>query len=190
MPTAYKVLRGTLEHYVEEQTGVHPNEQTELYEELALIRHAASTAVDEYQLSHEKHLSTPTAATKEELLEKTEIMTLRLREVATFAEKTAKITQASTESLSVHNLQYLIKQMGSILFEALGDDAEMINKIDQQFRGEIKLMIQDQQGSGTNITPDQDVQEMDGTVPLMGEAHIAPTPPENNNTIDVEVKGK
>lgn len=163
------VLSPALRQVIDDQlNGRMPAEQLQLYEELALMRHAATQAVVLYdaavQLVNSKDKGDAQAAAT--LMSATELMKAALKDVADLAKAAAQIDNMAQDKLSVQQLAVVVDQMvrvASDVFTAHGVADEVV----EQFAGEVKdrVKIPMLETRGTLITPDEDVIAMDATVP-------------------------
>jgi hypothetical protein len=148
-----KHLTGTLKAYVETCTGIDPNDQLSLFEELALVRHLAGDSIRLYQGAQQSG--------KPELLSgATALMREALSHVVKTCEAAARIDALAKDKISIHNLTFLVEQIVRIAFKTLDEDDA--RRFEVMVRSEIRI----QSGpDGTMLTPDMDVTAMDDTIP-------------------------
>lgn len=159
LPSFYrKQLTDTLADLVDSALEGDPREALNLYEELALMRVASSEAVRLYSLS------TKVEGSKGDELRTSAslIMAEALKNVSSMCESAARIESVGKDKYSVHSLKAIIHQIVRIAHGVLHQYPELALQFEQAVRNEIRLPTEI---SGTNITPDLDVKEMDTTVP-------------------------
>lgn len=156
LPRFYsKILGPTLSTAVEELLGVSPAEQTAVFEELALMRVAASESIKLYAAacSSEKSETRIAAAG---------LMQDALKEVVAIAESAARIEAAGKDKLSIHGLQHVVNQLIRLMYDACGDDH---SDIAERFEESIRQSLRVPGEPGTDLKPWEDVSEMDDTIP-------------------------
>lgn len=149
-----KQLGPTLTAYVREITDSPPEDQTALYEHLALMQHAAGPAIALYDL----------ACTKDNLMlqvEASQLMKTALKDCANLAEQIVRINAAAKDKISVHHIEYVVNQIVRIIYENVGEPEGRI--VEKAIREKVKLPKSGVEG--TSITPDMDATEMDGSIP-------------------------
>jgi hypothetical protein len=157
LPTFYSErLSGTLRDYVNTAMGCAPSEQVNVLEELALIRAEAARVVALYnaavQLGNDR--KTWVAA---------ELMTSALKEVVRVADVATKINNAANEKISVFNLAHTVNQIVRIAYDVFGSkDVAKAERFERLVREKVRVL---EEAKGTDSTPDQDVAEMDATIP-------------------------
>lgn len=157
LPMFYsKHLGRTLQAAVEEQLGMDPSDQLNLFEELALIRSGAGQAVKLYDAAL-------TQADSDLRLEAARQMRDWLDTVRSFAESAARVKASGSDKISVHDLKYVVAQVTRIMWRVCGEDHEFLaKKFERLVREEIKMP---HEVVGTDLTPDLVVTDMDATVP-------------------------
>jgi len=156
-----KDLSTTIAQAVEEHLQTDPSEQLALFEELALMRHTASSALKLYSAAMTTN-DLQTQATAAELVRHV------LGEVARMCEAASRVQAAGKDKFSIHNLAYVVTRITKIAYKVFGDDEEGMQKarqFEELIRNEVKLA---RDVEGTTITPDADVVEMDETIPRAG----------------------
>jgi len=166
LPRFYQnVLTKTVAQLVEDQLGASPNEQLQIYEELALMRVAASQAVRLYGAALELG--------KDDIINNASVlMRDALESVVDTCETAAKIEASAKDKFSIHSLQQVVNQIVRLAHEVFGDDQSKVEMFERLMRTKIKMPVGE---SGTTLTPDQDVTEMDDTVPDGSDDMDTPT---------------
>lgn len=167
-----KTLGKTLGNYIDEALGQSPSQQMSVLEELALIRHPAYQKVQLYDAVLRK-LEAETDPKKQEQLRNaveavSAAMVVDLKEVVKVAETAARIDAMAKDKVSVHSLGHIVNQLTRLLYDVCGDDNLVIAQaFEERARTEIRLPTN--KINGTIITPDQEVLEMDDSVPRSDE---------------------
>lgn len=89
-----------------------------------------------------------------------DLMTKKLREVAGLAEQHARIRQIKQDIKDISTLQELFKKVGEIAVKTIPDKGIL-----KAFLIELRAMSVDDGTQGTTLRADDDVKEMDSTVP-------------------------
>lgn len=140
----------------------------ELREELRLIRVAADQSVTLYG----EALDVRAIAVDEETKKKAQqvvddaaaAMKAALRDVSDHVLTAAKVESLSKDVFSPAAVRQLVDQIVRIAYEACGEEHTAIaERFNEMIRRDLRLLAGDPRG--TSITPDQDVLEMDRTVP-------------------------
>jgi hypothetical protein len=153
LPRFYsKHLTKTLQEAVEDALGATPREQLNLYEELAVMRATCGDLCKLYDACENKPESRAAVG---------EALRSALQDVVKVCESAARVEGMAKDKLSIHNLSYVIAQVVRLAHDCFGDD-ERAKKFEEMIRLEVRLPDETQ---GTLMTPDQDVGEMDDTVP-------------------------
>ena len=126
-----------------------PDDQISLFEELALMREAASQHVQIYDAVLQQ-------GKQESILAAAELMALSLSRVADVCKSAATIHNVQKDKFSIHDLSFIIEQFIRISYDVIKDE-EIANKLALRLRSELQLT----QAVGTSITTDQMVQQMD-----------------------------
>lgn len=174
-----KQTRSILEEFVETQTGINPNEQLSVLTELALVRYPCNRSVEDYSqaieleaLAKEQLREDPSnedlqklhAKSKSAMFAAGQAMTARVQDVTKIADAAAKINNATKDTLSIHNLHFMVRQIVAILYEELGDEnVELIERINNAIKKEITVLVD--KPTGTDLTPSADARLMDSSVP-------------------------
>jgi hypothetical protein len=152
LPRHYAVhLTKTLAEAIEDSLALSPNEQLNLYEELALMRAVAKDACEVYDLCR----------TPEQKSEGGVILRSAIKEVIATCEAAARVQAQAKDKLSIHNLSFVLAQVVQCAWKAFGDDIEKVQEFERLIRDTVKMP----EAGGTTRTPDQDVVEMDDSVP-------------------------
>lgn len=160
VPAVYKkAMSRSLREAVDEMMERAPAEQVALYEELALMRHTALQAVVLYDAALQTNKSELVANASQMLRE-------ALREVADMAQACSRVEQSSQDKLSLTQVSVIIDQIVRVAYDVFGGEQEDLQKVTifaEAIKHRVKLPTLENRG--TTITPDQDVLEMDATVP-------------------------
>ena len=142
MPTLLEAVNASLEAPTEEVINI--------YEELAVYRAHAGQAVEMWSKASEKGLETALLAGA--------VMREVLQEVCALVDKAARIDQHQGV-ITVHQLHGFVQQLVRIAYEELAEsDAR---KLEAALHNRVRVPTGQ---PGTDITPDQDVLEMDSTI--------------------------
>ena len=168
------VLGPKLKAVVEELTSRPAHEQLNVYEELQLIRSTGVQAVALYSaaLETDNAQSVMTAA-------------LLMRDSLAFIiEQTAKVAaieDRAKDKISVHTVSMIVQQMTRIMHRVCGEEhRDIAERFTELVSEEVRLpSVGDT--TGTSLTPDMDVTEMDATVPGLPDV-----PPEEQDDEDSE----
>jgi hypothetical protein len=144
-----RALTDTLKARVEEHLNQKPDDQISLFEELALMREAASQHVTIYDAVLQQ-------GKQESILAAAELMALSLSRVADICKSAATVHNVQKDKFSIHDLNFIIEQFIRISYDVIKDEATA-NKLAVRLRSELQLT----QAVGTSITTDQMVQQMD-----------------------------
>jgi hypothetical protein len=161
LPRFYsKHLSKTLNDAVEEALAYSPQEQISLFEELAITREMAGDALKAWAAAK----ALPDSNVKKQAYLQASSMLVRevLDHVRTFCESAARIQAMGKDKFSIHNLQAVVNQIVRISYDVFGDDLEKAQQFERAIAEHVRLAEQNQ---GTLITPDQDVIDMDSTIP-------------------------
>lgn len=150
-----KYMTRTVREAVEDALAVSPQEQLQLFEELALMRTLAGESIKLYSAAKEtgKQPVIDTAAM---------IMQQQLNEVVRTCEAAARIDASAKDKVSVHTIHHFVDQIVRIAFDSFGDDPKA-KEFEHLIRTQLKLPRSG--NDGTSLTPDMDVTEMDSSVP-------------------------
>lgn len=158
MPTKYsKVLSKTLQEKVQEFATAPHEEQVGLYEELALIRVAAESAVQLAGVAIEKGDDATKAMG-------VELMQTALSHVKEFVLATAKIDAMNQERVTVAQLSLFVTQIIRCIHFACEGDVGMATRIEEYIQDNVVLPAPDALGlemDGTVVTPSMLAEQMD-----------------------------
>lgn len=168
LPLVYaKHLTRTLQQAVEDATLQSPAEQLQLFEELALVRESVGPMVKAYgDLTDAIEIEKDPEKLKvlrDKLPAIGQLLRDAMKEVISTCEAAARVNAASQDKISVHTLHHFVNQIVRAAHDALGDDVEAVMRLDVAIRDRVKLPKLGE--AGTTLTPDQDVIDMDATVP-------------------------
>lgn len=171
MPKFYaKYVTKSLGQVLDEALNRNPVEQLELLEELALMRDVAGQAVLYYSIAKDAidapNITDAQKQTRQQILFAAgEILRERVEAVCGVAEKAQRITTNSKDRLQVQQLQYFIEQVTICLHKTFGDD-KRIEQFHEFLMQSVRIPQIGSDGTeGTILTPDQDVSQMDSTIP-------------------------
>lgn len=165
LPKFYsKLLSRTLSSAVEEATNCPPQEQLNLFEELALMRSASEQAVIMYDACVcAQEDGTPVQP--ETVLAAASVMKDWLREVVKVADAAARLEALAKDKVSVMALHLVVNQIIRCAHDAFGDDPRA--QVFETFvRQRVRMPAAD--GTrGTTLTPDLDAHSMDASIPML-----------------------
>jgi len=147
-------LKGTLQDVIEEQLGASPSEQLSLFEELALMRVTAAQVVALWGAAD-------SGADADAKVVAGALMRDALKDVITTCQAAAHIESQARDKFSLHALHHIINQIVRIAHECFEDDPRA-KHFKQLIQEKIKMPMEQ---TGTLLTPDQDVTDMDDTIP-------------------------
>lgn len=131
--------------------------------ELDLVRVTAVDAVQLYDLTQQ--LPDNGDKTLHQRLEAGAIVRAVMQEVVNTADKMMKIEAARNDRLSVASLHVVVTQIVEMAYEAFGEDnIETVKKFADMIK---EIRLPSSEVMGTNLTPDQDVRDMDSTIPIV-----------------------
>lgn len=173
-----KRLGPKLNAYVEEMLSQPHNEQLRLNEELALMRVCAGDALALYNAASE--LPETVKNRSEMVANAATIMQVSLEQVVKTCEIAAKIDAMGKDKFSVHALQDVVSQLTKLVHDCFSHDEAALMVFDHRLNAELRLPKTT--ADGTVLTPDNDVLQMDKTIPRSpvedaGEAEIQFEPP-------------
>lgn len=165
LPMIYqKYMTRTLSDAIREATNVSPAEQLRLFEELALIRESIGPSIQIYGAAREASLKEPeNEKLREAALAAGQLLRDQLAEVVKTCDVAARIDAAAKDKVSVHTLHHFVNQLVVCAHKVFGDDPR-VAELDQTLRETVRIPGVNE-NEGTSITPDQDVLEMDATIP-------------------------
>lgn len=154
-------------------------ERMSILSELDLMREIAGDAVELYSVAREM---------PENLRNKTDLVlsagavaASALREVVYVAEKAQAMENARQDKYDVHALNDIVLQLTTFVAECFGSNIDGMLAFDALITTKLRLP---QIGvAGTTITPDQDVLDMDATIPRYIEPFEPPPTDEDDYTI-------
>lgn len=185
MPNIYRrFLRPAMSAFVSEALNISPDEQLNLLEELAIMRHAAGTTVEKYGMACEavddikqKLVEAPeTERTRiQNVVDKLEQvkqlhqaeMTGMLIKVGELAEKAAKVAERSKGNYTIAHLQFAVDQMLLIHREVCGDNLDLADRFAQAIKDSLLLPTKDNEA--TKLHPDETARLFDESVPYVPE---------------------
>lgn len=157
--------------YVKENLEAPLKEQRQVYNELALLRVSAGDAVQMYSAALEAQDSpTIKPEAKQDLLIQTGLfMRQMLDQVIRTAKIASEIEAAGKDKFSANDLHDVVNQLVHIVKNSFDAYPEAIEQFDLLLSTELKLPTINANGEyvGTTITPDQDVLDMDNSVPII-----------------------
>lgn len=157
IPLRYsRYLSKTLKEVLEEQLNA-PDPVADLSEELVLMRECAGQAIKLYDLAlqSEKPELTQNAAL---------VLRDALKDVSDIAVKHTTILEKQSGKFDVQHLAYVSNAICKLVYEVFG---ELAPELAEEFIDKLPRIIKLPDNKGTDSTPDQDVAEMDDTVPLL-----------------------
>lgn len=170
LPSFYKHrLTETLSSRVEVLREVSNEDQLQLYEELALMRDAATESIVVYDQSLALLSLKPEDPELKKLVEDaSKDMRRALESVGDYALKAARIREMTAGKMDSHAIASVIHQMTRIAHDVCeGAHSEVAVELERRLREDIVMPLADNRG--TDITPDQDVLDMDETIPKYTE---------------------
>ena len=167
LPALYrKVISKSLHDALEEQLGIKPSDQLSILDELALMRDFASQSVALYSAARE-------SGKPQAVMGAGAFMCELLQKVAKTAEQAAKITSQTSDTYSIHDLQYVVNQLIHILHRCVPEGQEHIAI---EFEAKVKeQLVLPNQPEGVASEPHHDVEEIDSMVPKLTEVQDATT---------------
>lgn len=159
LPVIYgKYLNKTLHDALENMLGIKPSDQLQCLEELALIRDFAGKSVAVYAAATE-------SGKTEAIMAAGQFMTGMMVQVTNIAEKAAKISAATSDVYSIHDIQYIVTQLVGMLYKVCGDENDQIAIAFEKMVKE--QLVLPRQPEGVLHEPHQDVADMDSMVPRL-----------------------
>lgn len=158
LPQMYsKHLTHTLQKVVEETLTQSIQDQLDLTEELAVIRGTVIDVCKLFDLTEEGGDARLTAGA---------LLRATLREVVSSCEAAARVAAISRDRISVHNLSNVLNQVVRCAWQVFGDDHDKAREFEKLIKTTVRLP---DEVLGTSITPEQDVLEMDDSIPKAGD---------------------
>lgn len=151
-----------------------PEEQINLFEELAITRVVANEAVTLYTATLEALANKPSndvaAQNAKDLAGR--IVVDAMQQVSRVCTQAAQIEATAKDKFSVHSLMHVVNQIIRIAYEVFEPDhRDKAEYFEHLVRTQVKLPRVT--AEGTELTPDQDVMSMDNTVPATPEEQHA-----------------
>ena len=151
-----KVLNKTLLETVQSQLNESPSKQLSLLEELALVRTHCTTVVAMYSACIE-------GGKQDMVLQVGTLMVDLIKHIQSLSISAAHIEDRGQDQVSIHTIEFVMNQITRIAYDCFGGDTEEAINFESRIRNEVKLPKTKQEG--TNLTPEDDVINMDSTVP-------------------------
>lgn len=173
MPKFYKgKLNKTLAKAVSEQLDMQTDEQFSVLEELALMRASSAEYVALYSGIDEALEQNPdNEALKEAKSEAAVLMQSMLKEVVEVAGKASKIHYAGKDTFTAMDLRLVVNQLTRIMYSVCSrENIDIAKRFEEQVDKQLRLPSE---VTGTDITADQAVMDMDDTVPQYIEGKVA-----------------
>ena len=172
-----KVLGKTLQDKLKEIVESPNHEQMNLREEIALAKISAADTVQLYDGVCALYETAPPekrATLGEAKLQTGAVMRSVLGDVVDMCDKVTRVELAMKDKVTVQNIVIIVNQITKIAFDVFGvDNIEACYEFERRIKDQVRLPSDGPEG--TTITPDQDVLEMDDTIParplLAGEAN-------------------
>ena len=136
---------------IEEHLNEKPDDQLMVFEELALLRHAANHAVHLYDLSLQ-------SKNPEAIQLATSLMVDNLKTVVEVCKSATQIASVQKDKFSVHDLAYIIEQIIRISHDVFCDYPDLAARFAVSIRSSVSLS---QSAATTQLTTDTLVREMD-----------------------------
>jgi len=153
-PFYRNVLSKTLQDTLEDALDEDSSEQVSLLTELALMRMTCLESVKLFSASQEQGVNDKTKDKASQL------MVMALKNVQSLAESAIRIQTQAKDSVSIGSLKVVVHQITRIIYEMVPDE-DIAMEIERRIKERVKLPDQ----GGTVLTPDQDVNEMDDSIP-------------------------
>lgn len=169
MPDAYRVVSRTLMDRLKQLEGVE-GDALNLRKELSLTRASAFDAIEKYGVAldmHEAAKGTGKAeiisAAESVVASAADAMREVLKEVRDCALDAARIEALTSGSFSITSVRNIVIQCARLMYDVCGEEHQHLAvQFEQLLATKIKVSVGE---TGTSLTPDQDVREMDDTVP-------------------------
>lgn len=170
MPKFYgKVLCETLKQAVERNLAENVSDQLSLLEELSIFRIVSSEAIKAYSDAEELIQKNPNGKNSKQLKATASFLVLdALKQVGEFCERAARVDNLQKDKFSIHTINSIVAQISRIIYEVVErkfDRRDIAEEIEIAIRDNLKVPALNGGTSGTSLTPDQDVSEMDAMVP-------------------------
>lgn len=146
-------LSATLMETVEAALEEDASEQVSLFTELALMRLTAQESVKLFSAAQaSNNQGTKDAAAQ--------LMVSALKNVQSVAESASRIQAQSKDAVSIGSLKVVVHQITRIIYEMVPDE-DIAMEIERRIKERVKLP----DAGGTLLTPDEDVNSMDDSIP-------------------------
>lgn len=169
LPMFYgKVLGKTLSEKLKELVEKPNHEQLDLREEIALAKISAADMVQLYD-GVSVLLEQETDDARRSQLAQAKITTgaqmrMVLGDVVDMCDKVTRVEAGMKDKVTIQNIVIIVNQITRIAYEVFGDnDMQKCFEFERRIKEQVRLPSEGPEG--TTITPDQDVLEMDDTVP-------------------------
>lgn len=156
-------LTKSLSDMLDDALSIDPNEQLQLYEELALMRDVAGQSVALYGISKDLADQTPNEKNRERVMMAGQLMQGQLSEVVKICESASRIANARN-NITPDQLGHFVAQLVRVIHDAFGDDPRVV-VVERMIREQVRIPVDGASG-GTTLTPDADARAMDGSVPI------------------------
>ncbi len=169
LPAVYsKYLSEALSTRIEELAQQSLTAQQDLSEELALVRLTALDAAKLYDQARAIAEAVPDNKDAQEVkLAAGQQLRSVLAEVADMVQRIVTIQNAGRDKIGVQGVALLVAQVVQMAYDVFGEDnIPLVQEFAERIR-ELRLPVDG--SSGTNIRPDDDVIEMDTTIPKFPE---------------------
>lgn len=167
MPGFYrKNLTTTMNDALDEMLDCKSSDQFSLLDELALCRIHAATFVEQYSEAVELCENNPECDKSKQLKDVTGLqMVEALNNVKEMADKASKVHFAGKDHFTALDIRLVVNQFVKLMYETCGTQNQHI-AMEFEKLVEDRIRLPQLENQGTSITPDQDVIEMDETIPL------------------------
>lgn len=160
LPPLYRYkLRESLQDKMIELMGEDPREALNLFEELALMRIAAGQAVTLFDKAHDVE---DEGKRLELLMSTASLMGGCLKEVQSMCESAARVESQGKDKYSIHSMKVIIDQIVLVSHKVFKAHPALVLEFQEAINEHVRLPTEN---VGTSITPDQDVLDMDDTIP-------------------------
>lgn len=163
-----RVLCTTLQKHVEENLAAPVSDQLSILEELAIMRQIASESVQVYAVAIEGLKDKNNKEAENLRIMAGQLCADSLKMVADFCEKAARIDSLQRDKFSIHTINSVVAQITNMFHSVCekSGNRELAEAFEEKVRNELRVPAAiNNTNSGTSLTPDQDVTEMDDTVP-------------------------
>ena len=130
-----------------------PADIVSLYEELAILRQTVADATILYEHALDKNDPKMISMIGPVVRE-------GMKDIADMVRTVADLEQKRSDKISIHNVTFVVNQIVRISAEVFGDDLTKADRFRKLVLDRLRV-----DKAGTTITPDQDVREMDESVP-------------------------